>query len=269
MSDGAALGAQVGESSRAAGLRTGRDYTVSIVIVALNEAENLPHVLSHIPPLPQVAETLLVDGGSTDDTVGVARRCLPGTRVVPQEGKGKSDAVRCGIQAAVGDYVLIMDADGSHDPADIPRFVDLVRNGYDLVKGSRYLPGGASYDHTPLRRVLVWVTDAVANLCWGTRFTDIVSGMFLIHRRRFLDLRLTSNGFAIETQTMARSKRCGLRIIEIPVVEKARLAGRSRLSITRDGWFIGSTVFVEFFHRITGDLFTGIRGQGRDLGRNG
>lgn len=232
-----------------------RVAATSIVIPSLNEAENLPHILPAIPSSPEIVEIVLVDGNSADHTVSVAQRCLPGIRIIHQDGKGKSDAIRCGVAAARGDYVLVMDADGSHDPVDIPRFIEFARSGYDLVKGSRYLRGGGSEDHTPLRRVLVWVTDVVANILWGSRFTDIVFGMLLMRRQSFLDLGLTSNGFSLETQTMARAKRRGYRIVEIPIVEKSRLAGVSRLHVIRDGWYIGSTVFVEFFHRVTREAF--------------
>jgi len=216
----------------------------------MNEAANLPYVLPRIPALPEIVEVILVDGGSSDDTVEVARACLPSIRIIRQEGKGKSDAVRCGVQAAGGEFVLTMDADGSHDPDDIPRFVAGARTGYDLVKGARYLPGGGSFDDTRLRRNLVWITDRVANTLWGTHFTDIVFGMFMIRQLCFLDLELTSNGFAIESQIVARAARRGYRICEIPVVERSRLSGSSHLSIIRDGWFIGSTVFAEFGHRV-------------------
>jgi glycosyltransferase involved in cell wall biosynthesis len=216
----------------------------------MNEAANLPYVLPLIPVLPEIVEVILVDGGSTDDTVQVARACLPSIRILRQGGKGKSDAVRCGVQAAVGEFVLTMDADGSHDPSDIPRFLAGARAGFDLVKGARYLAGGGSFDDTPLRRTLVWITDHVANALWGTRFTDIVFGMFLIRQGCFFDLDLTSNGFAIESQIVARAARRGYKICEIPVFERSRLSGSSHLSIIRDGWFIGSTVFVEFGHRV-------------------
>jgi len=203
--------------------------TVSIIIPTLNEAANLPLVLPLLPDAPEVAEIVLVDGGSTDDTVAVAR--------------------------SHGDYVLIMDADGSHDPRDISRYIELAKSGYDLVKGSRYLPGGHSDDESRLRRILVWVTDTTSNLLWGSRFTDIVFGMFLIQRQYFLDLHLTCQGFALETQLMARAKRRGYRTIEVPAIEATRRSGSSHLSVVRDGWHIGSTVFVEFFHRLTRDAF--------------
>jgi glycosyltransferase involved in cell wall biosynthesis len=221
---------------------------VSIVIPVINEAENLPHVLPQIPLSNEISEVILVDGGSTDGTIEVALSVLPAVRIVRQRGKGKSDAVRCGAEIARGEYIFVLDGDGSHDPADIPRFIDVARDGYDLVKGSRLLPGGRSYDETPLRRFLVNLTDVVANALWGTHFSDIVFGMFLVNRRRFLDLRLTSNGFAVESQCMVRAMRRGYKIMQVPVVERRRLRGRSHLSIFRDGWYIGSTIFAEFFH---------------------
>jgi glycosyltransferase involved in cell wall biosynthesis len=233
---------------------------VSIIIPVINEVENIPLVLPRIPSMQEIGEIILVDGGSRDGTVEAAKTVLPTVHIVRQGGTGKSDAVRCGVQASRGEYVLILDADGSHDPSDIPRFIDFAKSGYDLVKGSRLLPGGGSHDETWLRRALVRLTDIVANALWGTDFTDIVFGMFLIHRQRFLDLRLTSNGFAIETQCMARSMQRGYRIKEIPVIERPRLRGRSHLSIFRDGWYIGSTVFVEFLHLLK-------RSAGRDVAR--
>ncbi len=236
---------------------------LSIAIPAMNEAANLPYVLPRIPVVPEIVEVILVDGGSTDDTIEVARACLPSIRIVRQEGKGKSDAVRCGVQAAGGEFVLAMDADGSHDPTDIPRFIAGARAGYDLVKGARYLPGGGSFDDTRLRRNLVWITDTVANVLWGTHFTDIVFGMFLIRQRCFFDLELTSNGFAIESQIVARAARRGYKICEIPIVERSRLSGSSHLSIIRDGWFIGSTVFSEFGQRVIDAVSSRSRARSR------
>src|SRR5579871_2108700 len=88
--------------------------SVSVVIPALNEAANLPHVLTRIPTF--VDEVVLVDGRSIDDTVEVARRLRPDIRVVVQDGHGKGNALACGFAAATGDIIVMLDADGSTDP---------------------------------------------------------------------------------------------------------------------------------------------------------
>jgi glycosyltransferase involved in cell wall biosynthesis len=128
-----------------------RSVTVSVVIPTLNEAENLPHVF---PRLPQgLHEVIVVDGRSTDGTVEVARRLRPDVRIVMQDGKGKGNALAAGFAAATGDIFVTLDADGSTDAAEIPRFVSALCNGADFVKGSRFAQGGASSDITFTRRL--------------------------------------------------------------------------------------------------------------------
>src|SRR5918999_731872 len=95
--------------------------TVTVVIPTLNEAQNLPHVLERLPVW--VHEVIVVDGHSTDDTVAVAKACRPDVKIVLQNGKGKGNALACGFREATGDITVMLDADGSTDPAEIPRFV--------------------------------------------------------------------------------------------------------------------------------------------------
>lgn len=122
------------------------DYVpaVSVVVPTLNEAENLPHVLPFIPHW--VDEILLVDGHSTDGTVEVAYQLLPEIRIVQQEGRGKGAALRTGFAAAMGDIIVMLDADGSTDPAEIPMFVSALLAGADFAKGSRFAQGGGTAD---------------------------------------------------------------------------------------------------------------------------
>src|ERR1700726_3268525 len=94
---------------------------ISDVIPARNEAQNLAHVLPHIPSI--VSEVILVDGNSTDDTIAVARELLPSIHIVKQMGKGKGDALRAGFAVCTGDIIVTLDADGSADPKEIPCFV--------------------------------------------------------------------------------------------------------------------------------------------------
>ncbi|TMB64552.1 MAG: glycosyltransferase family 2 protein, partial [Chloroflexi bacterium] len=128
---------------------------VSVVIPARNEAKSLPHVLSKVPRW--VHEVILVDGLSVDDTSRVAKLELPAIRIVEQTGKGKGNALREGFVACTGDVVVALDADGSMDPGEIDRFVKVLAEGYDYVKGSRMLPGASSSDLTLLRTAGNWM----------------------------------------------------------------------------------------------------------------
>src|SRR5436853_6652777 len=94
---------------------------ISVVIPARNEEHNLPYVLPRIPHF--VGEVILVDGHSTDATVEVARQVYPAIRILDQHGSGKGNALRQGFAASTGDIIVMLDADGSTDPAEIPLFV--------------------------------------------------------------------------------------------------------------------------------------------------
>src|ERR1700694_1634 len=113
---------------------------ISVIIPTRNEAQNLHYVLPYIPAI--VSEVILVDGHSTDDTIDVAQQLLPTIRILKQKGIGKGDALRIGIAASQGDIIVLLDADGSADPNDIPHFVKALMSGHDFAKGSPLLTGG-------------------------------------------------------------------------------------------------------------------------------
>jgi glycosyltransferase involved in cell wall biosynthesis len=207
--------------------------TTSVVIPAMNEERNIAWVLERVPRY--VDEILLVDGHSTDHTVAVAREVRPDVRVVPQRGCGKGAAMRTGFEEAVGDYVVVLDADGSMDPGEIDYYVSALDNGYDLVKGSRQLPGSGSMDLTPLRRWGNNVLVATVNMTWGSEFTDLCYGYLAFKRDRLDDLALTGRGFEIETEITLNAIHAGLRIAEVPTVELSRHYGTSHLHAWRDG----------------------------------
>ena len=123
---------------------------VSVVIPTLNEAGNLPHVFARLPQ--GLHEVIVVDGRSVDDTVGVARRLLPDVIIVLEKRRGKGNALAAGFAACTGDVIVTLDADGSADAGEIPRFVAALCHGADFVKGSRFAQGGASSDITRLRK---------------------------------------------------------------------------------------------------------------------
>lgn len=217
---------------------------VSVVIPALNEAQNLPHVLPRIPGW--VYEVLLVDGSSTDGTCEVAQRLYPSIRLVKQEGRGKGAALRSGFAAAQGDIIVMLDADGSTDPAEIPAFVDAVRDGADLAKGSRFLAGGGTDDMSLLRRLGNGAFVALVRLLFGGRFSDLCYGYNAIRATVLPHLALDGDGFEIETLLNVRALRAGLRIVEVPSFEARRVHGEGRLRTFPDGWRVLRTIGREW-----------------------
>src|SRR5690349_6010601 len=148
--------------------------TVSVVIPTLNEERNLPHVFGKLPD--GIDEVIVVDGGSRDRTVAVARQLRPDAVIVQQTRTGKGNALACGFAACTGDIIVMIDADGSTDPAEIPLFVDKLIRGDHFVKGSRFSHGGHSHDITRLRKLGNDGLNLVVNILFRTHFTDLCYG---------------------------------------------------------------------------------------------
>jgi len=224
--------------------------SVSLVIPARNEAANIAWVLDEIPAC--VNEVILVDGNSTDATLVTARSCRPDLRVVTQERTGKGDALRAGILAAAGDVIVLIDADGSMSPKEIPHFLYFLSNGYDFVKGSRFMGGGGSLDITRLRRVGNRALLFLVNTLYHTHLTDLCYGFCAFHRRYLSYLDLTSTGFEIEAQMTISATQAGLRIAEVPSFELPRRHGRSNLNAFWDGTRVLRTVLRNHHSGISG-----------------
>lgn len=216
---------------------------VSVVIPTLNEEKNLPHVLSRLPH--GLHQVIVVDGHSTDDTVAVARRLRPDVQVVMQPGRGKGNALAAGFAACTGDVVVSMDADGSTDPAEIPRFVSPLCHGADFVKGSRFAQGGASSDITLIRRLGNRALNALVNALYGTSYTDLCYGFNAFWARCLPYMRVDCDGFEVETLVNVRIAKAGLVVHEVPSHERDRMHGRSNLNAVRDGARVLRTITIE------------------------
>lgn len=223
--------------------RTFKTPAVSVIIPTLNEAKNLPYVLPRIPTW--VDEVVLVDGNSTDRTVEVALALRPDIRIVCQQGRGKGAALRQGFAAARGDIIVMLDADGSTDPAEIGRFVRLLRDGADFVKGSRFLQGAGTTDMTGLRRFGNAALTTFVKSLFGCAYTDLCYGYMAFWSRVLPLLNLNADGFEIETLISLRALRAGLRILEVHSFEAPRLHGESHLRTFPDGWRVLRTIFNE------------------------
>lgn len=216
---------------------------VSVVIPTLNEAESIASVLAGIPA--SVREIIVVDGLSSDGTAEVAAAARPDVRIVHQTIKGKGAAIRAGMDAACGEYVLLMDGDGSTDPAYIPVFARALADGADIAKGSRFLPDGGTDDMTFHRRLGNWGFVVLARILFGARFTDITYGYNAVRRDRRDAMALEIDGWAQEIVTNLRMVRLGLRVDEIPTFEPRRTAGIAKLRTWSAGWAILMAILAE------------------------
>jgi glycosyltransferase involved in cell wall biosynthesis len=210
----------------------------TLVVLTLNEIDGVGHVF---PKLPQgVDEVLVVDGGSTDGTVEFFE--ARGVRVVKQERRGRGEAFRLAARHARHDLLVFFSPDGNEDPADIPRLVEGLDRGYDMVIASRFMAGARSEDDEKFlfasRRwgnvMFTWLVNALFR---GPRITDTINGYRAVTRAAFQRLDPDADGYAIEFQMSMRALRQGLRVLEIPTQEGPRVGrGVSKLNAVPVGF---------------------------------
>jgi dolichol-phosphate mannosyltransferase len=209
---------------------------VTVVIPARNEEHTLGMIIQNTQPVCD--EIVVVDGNSTDSTVDVAKS--HGVRVVTDNGKGKGDAIRVGATAASKEIVVFIDADGSHDPADIPRLVEPIQLGKaDLLIGSRG-QGGSDELHGDLEKLLRLVGSDIIligiNWRWKANLTDSQNGFRAIRREVILDLGLKENITTIEQEMTMKCLKKGYVVSEVPAHEYARIRGESTIRLKKV-WF--------------------------------
>ncbi len=221
--------------------------SVSVVLPALNEEDNLPHVLEGLPPL--VDEVVVVDGGSVDDTVAIAREVRPDAVIVRQTRTGKGNALVCGFAAVTGDIVVTLNADGSADPGEIPRFVDALLSGAEVAHGSRYRAGGGSFAGSRWDDLGNRGLNTIVNTLFGTRFTDLAFGYNAFWRSLLpaLDLpeadepgtrrgaAIWGDGPEIEPLINIRMAAQGLRVVEVASIGYPPIHGTKDRDRLREG----------------------------------
>jgi len=206
---------------------------VTIIVPTLNEAKSLPFLLPRLWEYGD--EVLVVDGHSTDGTRDVAEQL--GARVILDHGKGKGDAIRTGISEAQGDILVFIDADCSHDPADIPKLLaPIVEGKADHVSGSRML-GGSEELFSDLSQFVRLIGQQIltlgVNYRFGVRLTDIENGFRAARREMLLQLDLRENSQTIEQEMVIKTLRRGFRLIEVPTHEYKRRSGQSKIALQK------------------------------------
>ena len=207
-----------------------RKPTVSIVIPAKNEAQNLALLLPRLQKIEGILECIVVDDGSTDDTVEICKANQVAVISNPYS-KGNGAAIKAGAKAAAGDVIVFMDGDGQHKPEDIPRLLNELDNGYDMVVGARNKGSQAdtyrALGNTLYNTLATWMT--------GHQVLDLTSGFRAVRAEKFREfLYLLPNGFSYPTTCTMAFFRSGYSVCYVPIEAEKRL-GNSHINMLKDG----------------------------------
>jgi glycosyltransferase involved in cell wall biosynthesis len=210
--------------------------TVSIVIPTREEEGLIGEIVDAVKPYGH--EVLVVDGHSRDRTRGIAAE--HGARVVLDRGRGKGDAIRLSLEEATGDIVVFIDADGSHEPRDIPPMIaPILADRADMVVGSRG-KGGSDELHGTVEQFIRYFGSQLIMLAinyrWNVRLTDSQNGFRAIRRDVARKLDLRSNLTTIEQEMMMKALKRGYRVTEIASHEYERRWGKSKVVVWKLWW---------------------------------
>lgn len=209
---------------------------ISVVIPTKNEEATIGKLIDSVKSYCD--EILVVDGHSNDATKSISIE--KGARFILDDKKGKGDGLRKGIINAMGDIIVFIDADGSHDPADISKLIKpIIGNKADMVVGCR-MTGGSDELHGDIGKFLRFmgsmIITLVINYRWGVRLTDVQNGFRAIKKSVALDINLLADDFTIEEEMVMKCLRKKYRVMNVPAHEYARKVGKSRIVLSRV-WF--------------------------------
>ncbi|MDD5331726.1 MAG: glycosyltransferase family 2 protein [Candidatus Nanoarchaeia archaeon] len=208
----------------------------SVIFLTLNEEASLEEMYNQMPNKQDIYEFLLVDGGSKDKTLEIAKRL--GMKIVNQKETGRGRGFYEGMKAAKGDILIFFSPDGNEDPREIPLMIKKIEEGYDMVIASRFMKQSASHDVTFIRRIGNRSYAILTNLVFGTRLKDAVNGFRAIRKDIMERLNLEAKRFDIEMEMTTKVLKLKGKIIEVPTTEPKRIEGRSRLRTFYDGYLI-------------------------------
>jgi glycosyltransferase involved in cell wall biosynthesis len=197
----------------------------TLFISTLNEIEGLRQLFSRIP-LDSFDECYALDGGSTDGTIEFFQE--QGVEVIA--GVKKGEIFNVGANCTQCEDLVFFAPDGNENPDDILRLLDKLREGYDMVIASRFMPASRNEEDGKLIPLRAWANRAftlLVHLRWGGNLTDTINGFRAVKRTSVLEMALEPSGFDIEFQMSIRGRKLGHRIAEIPTLEGDRIGGES------------------------------------------
>jgi glycosyltransferase involved in cell wall biosynthesis len=226
----------------------------TLIILTLNEIEGVSAIYEKIP-FGKVDEILIIDGGSVDGTIEFFKK--RGLNVVIQELRGRGEAFRIARREAAGKYLIFFSPDGNEDPGDIPKLINKLDEGYDMVIASRFVKGAHNEEDVVLLPWRAWanrVFTFLANIFWNeSRYiTDTINGFRALTKEAFDKMKVDAPGFLIEYQMSIRAMKLRLKVVEMPTYEGNRIGGESTAKSISTGLNFLVFLFKELFR---GDNF--------------
>lgn len=220
-----------------------------LIILTLNEIEAVTALFDKIP-MDATDACLVIDGGSTDGTIEFFKeRQIP---VVIQDKRGRGEAFRLAFRKSDADFLIFYSPDGNENPEDIVKLNEKMKQGFDMVIASRFLPEGANEEDDLLFPWRKWANQAFtlcANILWRGKLTDSINGYRAIRKDAFKRLNPDGPGFVIEYQLSIRAMKLKLKLAELPTCEGQRIGGESGAKSIPTG-----LLFIRFLLR---ELFLG------------
>jgi len=232
---------------------------ISIVLPAKNESAAIGTTVAGIVALLPDAEVIVVNDGSTDNTAAIAQAA--GANVITHPySKGNGAAIKTGARAATGEIIVFMDADGQHDPSDIPRLLARLEEGHDMVVGARQKGSQASMGRGVANKFYNWLASYMS----GHKIEDLTSGFRAVRADKFKQfLYLLPNGFSYPTTSTMAFFRAGYSVAYEPIHAAQRI-GKSHIKLVKDGMRFLLIIFkigtlyspLKLFGPIAASLFT-------------
>ena len=221
--------------------------SISIIIPTYNEEKNIARIVKACKDIGKIFKTeiIVVDGGSVDKTVEIAKKSKVDKIIAFPFKRGKGADFWAGGLVSCGDYIIQIDADFQFMPSEIPLFVEQLDRGADVVIASRFGGGKIEKGSITARNLIGnWLISALVSLAVGRRITDVMAGFKGFRREAFLALDLRERHFEYEAEVVVKAIRRGMNLVEVPITYKRRRSGQSGIRAIRDGLNVMRAIIV-------------------------
>lgn len=226
---------------------------VSIILTSYNEEKNIGRTIKDCQKLKEFfpIEIIVVDAASKDKTIEIAKRTRVDRIIRFPFKRGKGVDFWAGGLVAKGDYIIQIDTDHQFQPNEIPMFVDALEKGADVVIGTRFDGGTIEKGSVTFRNLFGnWIMSGATSIACGRRITDVMAGFKGFKKNAFLALNLKERHFEYEAETVVKTVKMGMNLVQLPITYTKRIGGTSGIRALRDGLNVCKAIAKVYFSNL-------------------